>query len=113
MEPYIPESLPLPHLDHQRLFQAVGRANAELARYDGLLQNLVNPTLLLSPLTRQEAELSSRIEGTQASLVEVLEHEAGDTKTGEKGEDIQEIINYRQALSLAQDVLVTPHLLWA
>ena len=105
MEPYIPEALPLAVLDYQRLLRAVGRANAELARYDGLLQSLVNPGLLLSPLTRQEAELSSRIEGAQASLVEVLEHEAGDTKTGEKGADIQEIINYRQALSQAQEVL--------
>ena len=38
-------------------------------------------------------------------LVEVLEHEAGDTKMGEKGADVQEIINYRHALSLAQEVL--------
>lgn len=106
MEPYIPQVLPLVSLDYQRLFGAAGRANAELARYDGLLQSLVNPGLLLSPLTSQEAELSSRIEGTQASLAEVLEHEAGDIKTGEKGDDIQEIINYRHTLSLAQEVLI-------
>lgn len=105
MEPYTPESLPLTKLDYQRLIQPVGRANAELARYDGLLQGLVNPGLMLSPLTTQEAVLSSRIEGTQASLDEVLEHEAGDTKSGEKGEDIQEIVNYRMALMLAHEVL--------
>lgn len=114
MEPYIPEQLPLTHLHFQRLLRAVGRANAELARYDGLLESLINPTLLLSPLTMQEAELSSRIEGTQASFVEVLEHEAGDMKTGEKGVDVQEIINYRHALLLAQDALAdtTITLVW-
>lgn len=102
MHPYTPEPLPLAHLDYQRLIRPVGRANAELARYDGLLETLINPSLLLSPLMTQEAQLSSQIEGTQASLVEVLEHEAGDTKGGAKGEDVREIINYRHTLTLAQ-----------
>ena len=54
----------------------IGQANAALARYDGMLQSIVNPAVLLSPLTIQEAVLSSRIEGTQASIEEVLEFEA-------------------------------------
>ena len=37
---------------------------------------MVNPQVLLSPLTTREAVLSSRIEGTQASLEEVLQYEA-------------------------------------
>lgn len=106
MEPYVPDTLPLQHLDLQKLVGSVGRANAALARYDGLLQGLVDPELLLSPLTTQEAVLSSRIEGTQATLDEVLEHEAGQFQHGEKAHDIQEIINYRNALSLARDVVV-------
>lgn len=110
MQPYIPKSLPLSGLNHARLFPAAGRANRELARYDGLLESLINPTLLLSPLTTQEAQLSSQIEGTQATLVEVLEHEAGDIKTGGKGEDVQEIINYRHTLILAQDQLIDGHI---
>ena len=77
MDPYVPKSLPLASLDHHRLFGLLGQANAELARYDGFLQSLISPGLLLSPLTIQEAELSSRIEGTQASLVEVTDHGAG------------------------------------
>lgn len=105
MEPYVPNSLPLTNLDYQRLVRFIGSANRELARYDGLLEGLVNPALMLSPLTTQEAVLSSRIEGTEASLDEVLQHEAGAIQTGEKGEDIQEIINYRLALSSAQEVL--------
>jgi len=42
-----------------------------------MLQSLVNPAIFLSPLTTQEAVLSSKIEGTVATLDEVLEHEAG------------------------------------
>ncbi len=76
-----------------------------MARYDGLLQGIVNPAVLLSPLTTQEAVLSSKIEGTQATVDEVLKHEAGLQKEGEKSKDIQEIVNYRLALFLATDYL--------
>lgn len=106
MQPFTPHALPLVNLDYGRLIGFVGRANAELARYDGLLYAVRNPTVLLSPLTTQEAVLSSRIEGTQATLDEVLEHEAGDLKIGEKETDIQEIVNYRRALILARDELM-------
>ena len=49
--------------------------------------------------------LSSRIEGTQATVDEVLEQEAGLLKEGEKFQDIQEISNYRQALFAAREYL--------
>ena len=105
MHPYIPDPLPPQNLDHSRLIGLVGQANAALARYDGLLQGLVNPEIMLAPLTMQEAVLSSRIEGTRATLDEVLEHEAGATRSGEKEKDIQEIQNYRAALLLGRDYL--------
>ncbi|PIE91615.1 MAG: cell filamentation protein Fic, partial [Acidobacteria bacterium] len=54
MKPYIPNTLPIEGLDYQRLFALVGEANAELARYDGLLQGVVNPSVMLSPLTNEE-----------------------------------------------------------
>lgn len=101
MKSYEPDKLPLQGLDYQRLFALVGNANAELARYDGLLQGIVNPSVMLSPLTNEEAVLSSKIEGTQATVDEVLEQEAGILKEGEKYQDIQEIINYREALRSA------------
>jgi Fic family protein len=51
----------------------------------------------------QEAVLSSRIEGTQATLGEVLEFEAGSEPHEEaKRVDIHEILNYRNALMLAE-----------
>lgn len=107
MKPYKPSKLPLEALDYQRLFALVGDANAELARYDGLLQGIVNPAVMLSPLTNEEAVLSSKIEGTQATVDEVLEQEAGILKEGKKAKDIQEIINYREALRSAQSYLET------
>ncbi|MBM4309868.1 MAG: Fic family protein [Deltaproteobacteria bacterium] len=105
MKPYQPDSLPLQNLDYQRLLPLVGQANAALARYDGLLQGIPNPAVMLSPLTTREAVLSSKIEGTQATVDEVLEQEAGLLKEGEKYKDIQEISNYRKALFAAREYL--------
>ena len=115
MSPYIPNLLPLDNIDCQRLLTFVGNARAAIGRYDGLLHGIVNPTIMLSPLTNEEAVLSSRIEGTQATIDEVLEHEAGMKKDVKKSEDIQEIINYRKALMSAWSELeerpLTLHLL--
>jgi len=105
MKPYIPQTLPLKSLNWTSLISLIGEANFELARYEGLLQGVVNPLVLLSPLTTQEAVLSSKIEGTQATLEEVLEYEASPTKISNRTEDIQEIINYRQALFYAVEHL--------
>ena len=112
MKPYKPEKLPLEGLDYQRLFALVGDANAELARYDGLLQGIVSPSVMLSPLTNEEAVLSSRIEGTQATVDEVLEQEAGLIKAGEKHTDIQEIINYRNAVRRQLSLPVRSRVNW-
>jgi Fic family protein len=86
----------------------VGPANAAVARYDGMLAAIPNVHVLLSPLTTQEAVLSSRIEGTQATMGEVLEYEArGNTnepKTAKEA-DIWEILNYRKAMRAATERL--------
>lgn len=63
-------------LDLGALFPLVGPANAAIARYEGVLSGIPNPDILLSPLTAREAVLSSKIEGTQVTLGEVLEFEA-------------------------------------
>ena len=67
---------------------------------------MVNSAVMFSPLTNQEAVLSSRIEGTQATVKEVLEHEEGETYDDEKQADIKEILNYRSVLMLAAETLV-------
>jgi Fic family protein len=73
-----------------------------------MLAAIPNPSVLLSPLTTQEAVLSSRIEGTQATMGEVLEFEAGkEASTPERREDVQEVLNYRAALRAAEALLVS------
>ncbi len=70
-------SFPPGNLDWPQLVPLLGPASAAIARYDGALAAVPNPMVLLSPLTTQEAVLSSKIEGTQATMGEVLEFEAG------------------------------------
>jgi len=95
-------------IDWERLIPLIGPSAAAVARFDGLLQAMPNPDVLLSPLTTNEAVLSSRIEGTQATMGEVLEYEAGRKTVHEaRREDIQEVLNYRAALREAQHRLET------
>ena len=95
-------------LDWPQLLPLIGPANAAVARYEGVLHGIPNPNVLLSPLTTQEAVLSSRIEGTQATIGEVFEFEAegepGDESTPKKA-DIHEVLNYRAALAEASHLL--------
>jgi len=106
MKPFIPKLLPITGIKWEPLIPLIGRANRSLAHYNGLLQALPNPDVLLAPLTTQEAVLSSRIEGTQATLSEVLKFEAGEEpKVESRRLDIQEILNYRRALRKAETEL--------
>ncbi len=107
MKPFIPLNLPLQSLDWSRLVPLLGDAHKELAYFDALLRNIPDAGLLLSPLTMQEAVLSSRIEGTQATLEEVLRFQAEGKARGEKRADIQEIINYHRAVGTAFERLET------
>lgn len=103
MKPFAAERLALTMIDWPSLVPLIGQANRALALYDGILYGVPNPEVLLSPLTTQEAVLSSRMEGTQATLGEVLKFEAGAELVEEsKRQDIQEIINYRRALQTAE-----------
>lgn len=104
--PCIPDTLPLVDLDWRTLLPLVGNANACLARYDGMLQTLPNPSVLLSPITANEAVLSSKIEGTQATLDEVLEADAGLITSEARRGDIEEISNYRTAVRSAEQALL-------
>jgi Fic family protein len=109
MRPATSRDLPLlAKSDWLALIPALGRANRSLAEYNGMLRRLPNSNLLLSPLRLQEAVLSSRIEGTLATMSEVLQFEAGEPPEREsRRQDIEEILNYRAALDLALEELKT------
>lgn len=99
---------PPSNFDWSRLIPLLGPASAALARYDGLLCAIPNSAVLLSPLTTQEAVLSSRIEGTRATMGEVLEYEAaggGESLDPAKIEDIEEVLNYRRAMHQATEMM--------
>ena len=92
---------PPENIDWSRLISLIGPASAAVARYDGTLGAIPNAAVMLSPLITQEAVLSSRIEGTQATMGEVLEYEAEKESSrlpDEKKADINEILNYRKAM---------------
>ena len=87
--------------DWAKLIPLIGPASAGLARYEGLLSAIPNVHVLLSPLTTQEAVLSSKIEGTHVTMGEVLEIEAGgqpDLFSQTKRDDAEEVLNYRSAM---------------
>jgi Fic family protein len=102
-------AFPPRNLEWEPLIPLLGPANAAIARYEGVLAGIPNPNVLLSPLTSQEAVLSSRIEGTQATLGEVLEFEAAgaiDDESTPKKADIREVLNYRAALNAATRLML-------
>ena len=104
--PFDARPLPRAGLDWRALVPVIGRATRALAHYDGILLGLPDPAVLLAPLTTQEAVLSSKIEGTQATLGDVLRFEAGEAPaSAERREDIHEILNYRRALREAEGAL--------
>ncbi len=93
---FIPNPLP-PTLEATwALSSAVAEAERSLAQLGRILTALPSPNLLVAPFVRREALLSSRIEGTRASLTDLLEFEAGGAER--KGSDVREVANYVAAL---------------
>lgn len=91
---------PPENLNWKRLGPLIGPASGALGEFKGLLDVIPNPHVLLGSLTGQEAVLTSRIEGTQATLSEVLQYKADENRPvpPEKRDDIREILNYREAV---------------
>jgi len=96
---FIPDHLPPPIALDMGLALALSKADAALSELSGLGGQLPNPHLLISPYIRREAVLSSRIEGTKASLSDLLidEIQDGNAKST-SSDDIKEIRNYVRAL---------------
>lgn len=95
---FIPAPLPPKFTYDAELALALSRADAALSELSGLGRLLPNPHLLISPYVRREAVLSSRIEGTRASLSDVLLDEMGDDAARRGATDVHEVRNYIKAL---------------
>jgi Fic family protein len=79
------------------LVAALSEADRQIGRLAGEGRQLRNPHLLIRPFVRREAVLSSRIEGTQATLGELLAAEAG-AAVERSPDDLREVGNYVTAL---------------
>jgi Fic family protein len=96
---FVPEPLPPRDLRIDPELQAlVSQADLALGRLDGAVRLLPDPDLFVAQYVRREAVLSSQIEGTQASLVDVLEYEALRERA-EKRLDVEEVVNYIAAMN--------------
>ena len=94
---FVPAPLP-PKLEWTpRLIGVLSEADRLIGRLSGEGGRLPNPHILMRPFVRREAVLSSKIEGTQATLGELLASEAGAV-VERSPEDLREVGNYVVAL---------------
>lgn len=104
---YIPA--PLPPADFNALlsnidFDLQERANRALGRLDGLSALIPDISLFIYAYIRKEAVLSSQIEGTQSSLLDLLLFE-DDQIPGVPLNDVQEVSNYVAAMNHGMKLL--------
>jgi Fic family protein len=105
---FIPANLPPDppvNLDAS-LGTALSRADQAIGRLDGAIYTLPDADLFVAMYVRQEAVLSSQIEGTQSSLDDVLAFEL-DPHSREMPRDITEVVNYVRAMNYGLDRLTT------
>lgn len=94
---FVPDPLPPDVVWTPGLVRALSDADRLIGRLAGEGRKLPNPHLLIRPFVRREAVRSSRIEGTQATLGELLAAEAG-AAVDRSPDDLREVANYVVAL---------------
>lgn len=98
---FIPSPLP-PNPPVQlkgKLQRLLSQADRALGRLDGSVLTLPNPDLFVFMYVRKEAVFSSQIEGTQSSLQDLLAAEADLFGPAERPHDVDELVNYVQAMN--------------
>jgi Fic family protein len=97
---FIPTDLPpVPPISiDDEMWTLLSQADRALGRLDGATEALPNPDLFVYAYVRKEAVLSSQIEGTQASLIDVVEFES-QAATSENPGDVEEVVNYVAAMN--------------
>jgi len=97
---FIPTSLPpVPPINiNSEMQRLLSEADRALGRLEGSIQTLPNPDLFVLMYVRKEAVLSSQIEGTQASINDLLKAEA-KVFDADTPQDVDEVINYVKAMN--------------
>jgi Fic family protein len=98
---FIPRPLPPdpPLAFDLELLSLVSEADRALGELNGVVRLLPNPDLFVAMYVRREAVLSSQIEGTQASLTDVLRFEADEDGQEQSVTDVAEVVNYIAAMN--------------
>jgi Fic family protein len=89
------------------LVSALSEAERDLSRLAALAGNFPFPRLLIQPFIRNEAVISSRIEGTHASLVDLYTYETSQLSFFELTDDVREVFNYVRATDFGLERLKT------
>ncbi len=97
---FIPAKLPPepPIIIDSEMQKLLSLADRKLGRLDGITQILPNPELFVAMYVKKEAVLSAQIEGTQASLVDILNTPSSETNDRAYNEVI-EVVNYVNAMN--------------
>lgn len=96
---FVPAPLPPTDLSYSDQFQTLlSAADLALGRLDGIVEVIPDPARFVRMFVRREAVLSSQIEGTVGSMMDVLEHEAM-VRRGEASMDLREIQNHIDAMN--------------
>lgn len=105
-KPYVPFKLPNSDLiNMNKLFKKVIKANTDIAVYNEKLKSSkIRPELILSLLSLREAVESTKIEGTQVTMDDMLEYRADEKASNS---DIVEVLNYYKALEIGEGLLST------
>jgi Fic family protein len=88
--------------------EQLARAEHALARLELAGEMVPSVDWLIYAFVRKEAVVSSQIEGTQATLVDLLKYEADDSVTSERELDVEEVTNYLDALKYALREVARP-----
>ena len=108
VQAFVPHPLPpaQPALAPECYVEANRAAELALARLSGVSGLVPSVDWLLYSAIRKEALLTSQIEGTQATLADLFDEEAGFTVSNT--DDVEEVTNYLRAFRLVQDNLRDP-----
>ena len=95
---FIPKPLPPDLTWSLPLVSVLSEAERDLSRLATLVGAFPFPNLLVQPFIRNEAVISSRIEGTHASLIDVFAFETAQLSFFEQTDDVREVYNYVRAM---------------